>query len=478
MAVKLNQSLNQSQFLTIGPRLQQSIKLLSMAHMEMTQVISKEMTENPLLEEREQEADEKLERLEREQQETSLESFDPGPLFKNKNDNFDWNSYVESFNSSFQYPTMASGDKDYKFDCENIVARGPTLSEHLSWQLRMKGPSKEEEEFCLLAIHNIDDDGRLDCSLKELLQETKIDAKKGKNLLEMIQQLDPVGCGSEDLAQCLLNQAKASCTHSPLLELVITRHLQDVQEKNYCKIAKETQYSREAVEAAVHVLQDFHPRPGRLISQQETYYVVPDIHVKEVAGKFEVFLNDEGVPSLKISSLYQSMLKKSDKKVQNYVKEKLQSAMWLIKSIQGRRQTILRVAKAIVQRQQEFFKKGTDYLRPMVLRDVAREIEMHESTVSRTTTNKYMYTPVGLFELKYFFNAKVGGSKGKEDLVSATIKDTIKKMIDKENPQRPLSDQRIVDFLNRDNIEIARRTVGKYREDMGIPTSIKRKIKV
>ena len=170
-------------------------------------------------------------------------------------------------------------------------------------------------------------------------------------------------------------------------------------------------------------------------------------------------------------------LKNPDKKVQNYVKEKLQSAVWLIKSIQNRRRTILRVAESIIRRQQEFFRKGKDYLRPMVLRDVAREIEMHESTVSRATTNKYMHTPVGLFELKYFFNARVGGIKGKEEMISTTLKEKIKKMIDNEDPKRPFSDQRIMDFLRKDNIDIARRTVGKYREQMGIPISKKRKLK-
>ena len=475
MAVKFKQKLNQSQTISISPKLQQSIKLLSMARMEMTQVISKEMTENPLLEEREQEIDVQTEEGRDEQKETTPDKIDPDPLFKNKNDDFDWSSYIESFNSSIQHPSRRIEDEDNRYNYENIMTRGPSLNEHLAWQLKMKNLSKEDEEFCLLAIHNIDDDGRLDCSFQELLQQSGIDERKGRNLLDVIQQLDPIGCGAENIIQCLLGQAKASSAYSPLLELIVKNHLNDIYEKNYDRIIHQTGYTQEAIESVVHVLQDFHPMPGRLISEQDTYYVVPDIYVKEAGGKFEVLLNDEGIPSLKISSLYRSMLKSTDKKVQDYVKEKLQSAMWLIKSIGNRRRTIYRVAESIVHRQQEFFRKGKDYLRPMILRDVAGEIDMHESTVSRVTTNKYMHTPIGLFELKYFFNTKVGGKKGNEDMASRTLKEKITKMIDQEDPKRPLSDQRIMNFLKKDNIDIARRTVTKYREQMGVPKSNKRK---
>jgi len=237
---------------------------------------------------------------------------------------------------------------------------------------------------------------------------------------------------------------------------------------------------QEKIKEAELIIHTFHPRPGRLVGGDDTQYVVPDIFVVEVAGDFVVQINDEGVPRLKISNLYKSMMQNKnseDNKAKEYVQDKLRSAMWLIKSIQNRQRTIEKVANAIVRQQKEFFKKGPQFLKPMILKNIAEEIGMHESTVSRVTTNKFMHTPIGVFELKYFFNAGIGGKDGGIDISGEVLKIKIKQLVDNESPKRPLSDQKIAELLSREDVAVARRTVAKYREIMGIASSSQRKAK-
>jgi RNA polymerase sigma-54 factor len=255
--------------------------------------------------------------------------------------------------------------------------------------------------------------------------------------------------------------------------------LEDLLKKDFDGIQKKTSSDYESIKSAAMMISNFHPRPGKIVSPDEIEYIVPDIYVKEVGGKLVVEVNDDGVPQLKISRLYRSLLKNSgnDKKTKEYVQEKLRSALWLIKSIENRQKTIEKVANAIIKFQPEFFKKGAEHLKPMILRDVAAEIGVHESTVSRVTTNKYMRTPLGIFELKYFFNAGVGGKNGGVDIAAESLKCKIKALIDGENPKKPLSDQKIATLLKEKGIVVARRTVAKYRESMDILSSSKRKIK-
>lgn len=485
MAVKLSQNLKQTQNLMMTPQLQQAIKLLTLTHLEMTNVIAEEMVENPMLEEMggdvdggdKNEADYKVENLEMQNQEAKTENFDDS-MMSNESD-FDWQSYVESFDTtSSSPPNMATQDFDELPNYENIISKGKSLAEHLEWQLRMEELSELEWELATKIIHNINDDGYLEAPFEEILSSVKIDRDDAENIWEMIQKLDPVGCGCESLEDCLLIQAKVAEERSPLLEKIIRHHLKDLQNRDFEKIAKITGVSEDQIKEVVELLHNFHPKPGRLISSQETHYIVPDIYVKEVGGEFQVQLNDDGVPRLRISQLYKSMLKQgSDSKAKEFVQDKLRSALWLIKSIQNRQRTIEKVSNAIVRKQQDFFKKGPRFLKPMVLKDVANEIGMHESTVSRVTTNKYMHTPIGLFELKYFFNTGIGGKNGGVDISSEALKIKMKSLIDNENPARPLSDQKIAELLSREGVEVARRTVAKYREMMGILSSAKRKVK-
>lgn len=482
MAIKISQGLKQSQNLAMTPQLQQAIKLLTLTHLEMTNVIAEEMVENPMLEEAGGEVDvEASSENDGEVREATSEDFSEAPLMKEKDD-FDWDSYADSFNSnSSTSPNMASGDSDEMPSYENIVSKGMTLAEHLEWQLKMETLSDEDWKLATLIIGNINDDGYLDVNFEELIAETGCDRETAFDILEMIQRLDPVGCGASNLQECLLAQARIAEERSPLLEKIIRDHLEDLQSKNFEKISKALSVSIDQVKQTSLLLQNFHPKPGRLVATPDTHYILPDIYVVEAGGEFVVQVNDEGIPRLKISKLYQEMIKKGaghkTDEASEFVKDKLRAAEWLIKSIQNRQKTIEKVSKAIVAKQQEFFKKGPKHLKPMVLKDVANEIGMHESTVSRVTTNKYMHTPLGTFELKYFFNTGIGGKDGGVDIASEVLKLKIKAIFEGENPTKPLSDQKVVEILARENLTVARRTVTKYREMLGVAPSSKRKEK-
>lgn len=483
MAIKLSQGLKQSQNLAMTPQLQQAIKLLTLTHLEMTNVIAEEMVENPMLEEMGGESDvDSPSENDGESREATSDDFAEAPLMKEKDD-FDWDSYADSFNSNSSAPNMASpsGDSDEMPSYENIVSKSMTLAEHLEWQLKMETLSEAEWKLADLIIGNINDDGYLEVNFEELIAESGLVRDLAFDILEMIQRLDPVGCGASNLQECLLAQARIAEERSPLLEKIIRDHLEDLQSKNFDKISKALAVSIEQVKKTALLLQNFHPKPGRLVAIPDTHYILPDIFVVEAGGEFVVQVNDEGIPRLKISKLYQEMIKKGaghkTDEASEFVKDKLRAAEWLIKSIQNRQKTIEKVSKAIVAKQQDFFKKGPKYLKPMVLKDVANEIGMHESTVSRVTTNKYMHTPIGTFELKYFFNTGIGGKDGGVDIASEVLKLKIKAIFDSENRAKPFSDQKVVEILVRENLAVARRTVTKYREMLGIDPSSKRKEK-
>lgn len=483
MAIKMSQGLKQSQSLMITPQLQQAIKLLTLTHLEMTTLISQEMVENPMLEEMDNEMDSgpaEESREEMDSHEATAENFSGPELIEGSKDTFDWESYSESFNSSSSSsPNMKeSQNPDDMPSYENMVSKSQSLQEHLEWQLRMESLSSDQLNFCLDIIGNIDDDGYLEIPFDEIVARSKIeDRDEALGMLGMVQHLDPIGCGAQNLEECLGIQARMLPERSPLVELIVERNLKDLEKKDYMKISKDFGVSKEKVKDAELIIMSLNPKPGRLVSADETQYVVPDIFVADVGGEFVVQVNDEGVPRLRISNLYKSLIKssQSDAEAKEFVQDKLRAAMWLIKSIENRQKTIYKVANSIVRTQQEFFKKGPAFLKPMILKDIANEIGMHESTVSRVTTNKFMHTPIGTFELKYFFNAGIGGKNGGIDIAGESLKLKIKEMVGNEDPKRPLSDQKISELLSTKDIVVARRTVAKYREMMGIAPSSKRK---
>lgn len=501
MAVKLTQSLKQTQQMIMTPQMQQAIKMLTLTHQEMSTAIADELLENPILEEvndeinhednsgedsvNENSGDENYQaevvedRVELETREATADNFTEAPAIGK--DEFDWESYLESYNSStHNSPNMATVDlSEDGPNYENLVTRGQSLQDHLEWQLRMETLTDEEMIFAQNIIHNISDEGYLEVKFEDLLKETTLSRELAEHLHRIVLRLDPVGCGAENLADCLLAQARILEERSPLLENVIRHHLNDIKNRDYQKIAKLYGAQEEQVRNCEVILQQFHPKPGRLISPGEVQYVVPDIYVVKAGEEYVVQVNDDGVPRLKISKLYQDMLKASqnDVKAKDYVKEKLNAAKWMMKSVQNRQRTIEKVAKAIVKEQQDFFKKGPKSLRPMILRTIADQVGLHESTISRATTNKFMHTPMGTFELKYFFTTGVGGKDGHSEVSNEVIKLKIKDLIEKENIVRPFSDQKISEVLARQNVDVARRTVTKYREEMNIPASSVRKRK-
>ena len=479
MAIKMSQGLKQSQSLMITPQLQQAIKLLTLTHLEMTTLISQEMVENPMLEEIDFEAEDTSSREEMDAKEASAEDFSGPELIEGAKDSFDWEQYSESFNStSSSSPNMKeSGSPDDLPSYENMVSKSQSLQEHLEWQLRMESLTAEELDYALELIGNIDDDGYLEVPVEEIIARSKLEKDQAIGILGLVQHLDPVGCGAQNLEECLGIQARLLPERSPLVELIIERNMKDLEKKDYAKISKDFGVAKDKIKDAELIIMGLNPKPGRLVSAEETQYVVPDIFIAEVGGEFVVQVNDEGVPRLRISNLYKSLIKnqQSDAEAKEFVQDKLRSAMWLIKSIENRQKTIYKVANSIVRTQQEFFKKGPAFLKPMILKDIANEIGMHESTVSRVTTNKFMHTPIGTFELKYFFNAGIGGKNGGIDIAGESLKLKIKEMINHEDPKRPLSDQKISELLSTKDIVVARRTVAKYREMMGIAPSSKRK---
>ncbi len=476
---KMSLSLKQSQNLMMTPQLQQAIKLLTLTHLEMTSVIAKEMVENPMLEEVGGESTrQELESRNKDTKEKQSDDFSGPDIIDNSKDNFEWDKYVDSFNSTSSTPyTKEVRSKDDAPNYENMVSKGANLQEHLEWQLRMENLTDEEWKFANSIIHNLNDEGYLDENLEELLAAVDLDREDALELLSMIQHLDPVGCATSGLQECLLVQAQALDETVPLVELLIKNHLDDLIKRDFKTIEKETGVDVEKIKDAEYVLHTFNPKPGRLISPDDTQYVVPDIYIKEIGGELVVRLNNEGVPTLKVSNLYKNLIKdtKRDDATSEYVQDKLRAAMWLIKSIENRQKTIEKVAHAIVKYQPEFFKKGVVALKPMILKDIANEIGVHESTVSRVTTNKFVHTPIGTFELKFFFNAGIGGKNGGIDIASESLKLKIKELVDNEDSRKPLSDQKIADILSKSDIKVARRTVAKYREMLNILPSSKRK---
>ena len=481
-ANKMTMKLGQQQSLVMSPQLQQAIKLLTLTHLEMTNLIAQEMVDNPMLEEFDSEQSAEVEEPTKEEieiKEATAEDFKGKELIEGTREDFDWDSYADSFNStSSTAPNMReSMSPDDMPSYENMVSKGQTLHEHLEWQLRMESLPDVKFNFAMSLIHDIDDDGYLTTPAEELIARSSLERDEAENVIAMVQSFDPVGCASASIEECLLAQARALEERYPLAERIIADHLVDLQNKDYQKIAKSIGITKEKVKDAELVIMGLHPKPGRLVSPEETQYVVPDIFIEQVGGEYVVQVNDEGVPRLRVSNLYRDLLKTKagGLEAQDFVQDKLRSALWLIKSIEQRQKTITKVAIAIVKSQQDFFKRGPEYLRPMILKDIANEIGMHESTVSRVTTNKYMHTPIGTFELKYFFNAGIGGKNGGIDIAGETLKLKIKELITNEDSKRPLSDQKISELLSTKDIIVARRTVAKYREMMNIATSSKRK---
>jgi RNA polymerase sigma-54 factor len=386
----------------------------------------------------------------------------------------DWENYMEAR----PHTSLGRADED-RPALEDNLTRARSLADHLVWQLGFLELDDAEQAAGMLIIGNLKDDGYLDEDLEVIAREAGLDLERAEALLARIQEFDPVGVAARNLGECLLVQARVAKVDDPLVLKIIREHLNLLQKKDFRGIARREDVSPEEVAQAARVISNFEPRPGRQFAGEDPIYITPDIFVHKVGDEFHVVLNEDGLPMLRVSSAYREVLSRKgpdSKETRDYVREKLRSAVWLIKSIHQRQRTIVRVTESIVRFQHEFFGRGSEYLRPLNLRDVAEDIGMHESTVSRVTSNKYVQTPHGLFELKFFFNSSIQKTDG-GSIASESVKEKIRDIIRREDSGRPLSDQQIAEVLRMSSIHIARRTVTKYREYMRIlPSTRRRKI--
>jgi RNA polymerase sigma-54 factor len=468
------------QQLVITPQLQQAIRLLQLTRLELVDMISQEMKENPLLEEEEEErelAEGEPPVTEQEERETSAEP-EHTPEVKGNGegaDEFDWENYLENSNlTPFQ---KSSPDGDERPSFENFLTKRTTLTDHLHWQLQLSHFTEEEHEVGTWIIGNLDEDGYLKISLEDVCSETNLPMEMVERVLRKIQQFDPAGVAARDLKECLLTQLEQMSPRDSLAEKIVSEHLSLLKNRNYPAIAKRIGVSLDRVNRAASLISKLDPKPGKAFGGEVIQGITPDVYVYKLEGDYVISLNDEGVPRLKINSLYRNILNGSRLAMEGdrkYIQEKLRSALWLIRSIHQRQRTIYKVTKSIVKFQREFLDKGIQSLKPLVLRDVAEDIQMHESTISRVTHNKYVHTPQGIYELKYFFNAGITSTQG-ETMASESVKNLVREIIAKEDPKKPYSDEKLVQILQRMHIHIARRTVSKYREMMKILSSNERR---
>ncbi len=479
MALEIRQQLKLSQQLVMTPQLQQAIKLLQLSRMELEIVVRQELEENPILEEGADTLEEKEESIEEEEAaEEEAPSEEVQELKENPEEfnDVDWQTYLEGHNLSGTSSEMYESDDD-RPSYENLLTRKTCLVDHLLWQLNLGRFAEKERLAATEIIGNLDENGYLQASLEEVAEATGFPLPVVERALRLVQELDPPGVASRSLQECLLKQVRLLGMEDSLVERILENHMVELETRKYSVIAKAQDVTLDEVVAAARIISGLDPRPGRAYSQEDIHYITPDIFVYKIGDEYVVVLNDEGLPNLRISSFYRNALVGNanvDEKAGEYIQEKLRGALWLIKSIHQRQRTIYRVTKSIVKFQKDFFERGIEYLKPLVLRDVAEDIEMHESTVSRVTTNKYVQTPRGLFELKYFFNSGINTTVG-PSIASESVKSRIKEIVAEENIKKPYSDQKIVEMLRQQGIEIARRTVTKYREMLGIRSSTERK---
>jgi len=479
MAMEMKLTFKQEMRLVPTPMLQQAIKLLQLSRLELAQVVHQEMVENPILEEILEEEEEELEQKPENPEDPSLDSIgqtQEEPPSEKENDPLeyeqDWDNYIQDNlsqgSSADNYTERPSIEATYKKEA--------TLADHLMWQLNLSVNEDLDKFIGSIIIGNIQNDGYCIAELGEIAEISQSSEENVLRVLKIIQTFEPNGVGARTLKECLLTQAKVLLERLPLVETLIENYLERLNERYYQKIASELKITVVEIIAAVNTIKTFDPKPGLQFSSEGIDYVIPDLVVVKTNTGYDVVLNDDGLPNIKISPYYHHLLKNtSEPKTKEYLKKKHQAAEFLIKSIDKRRETIYKVGKSIIKLQVEFLDHGLSHLKPMVLKDVARDIEMHESTVSRITTNKYIDTPQGIFELKFFFHSGIKSFIGNNDMSSIRVKNMIQEIIKSEDPMNPLTDDEMVEALVKRNAKIARRTVTKYRKELSILPASKRK---
>lgn len=459
-------SQEQTQKLLMTPELRLAIKILQFSAIELAQFVEEQLIENPVLDV-EEEATEK-------ESEPSLndESTDAGVKDTETND---WEHYFDGSRGADNPRPIDYQGKAGRFD--QFVAQAPTLQEYLMFQLTMSKLNAKQKLVGEFLVGSIDDNGYLKCSVDEAAIHCNMPFDAAEKMLKIIQGFDPPGIGARDLRECLMIQYEQLGLQNDLLKKIISNHLEEVGAGKFMKVAKKLGIPLELAQKAIDGLRHLEPKPGRRFSSEDgTRYIVPDILVEKVGGEYVILVNDVSAPRLFISPTYRNMMRDilADREGRKYLESKLHSAVWLVKSIEQRRLTLYKVARCIVDFQMDFLERGIKFLKPMNLKHVADSLGIHESTVSRATANKYMQTPRGVFEMKFFFSSGVSNEDGNSTSAEA-IKKMIKELVEGENPLKPLSDEKITNILREEGIEISRRTVAKYRDEVGIVATSRRR---
>jgi len=472
---KLHTKLVQKLILT--PSLQQAIKLLPMSTLELADLLNQEMVENPLLEEVPTEELQPAEQQQQQEKPADQQPADKGDAWDDADYEYFFGDYLDD-----GYRSRTPSEVKELPPIENTLSTAASLSDHLLWQLSLQTDDERLKEIGKAIVGNLDDDGYLVASVEEIAAMGEWPVADVERALQHVQTFDPIGVAARDLQECLWLQIRHLGLEGTPTEKIVTEHLRLLQNHQVPEIARKLGISLEDLKEHVEIIRNLDPKPGSRYNPSQSQYVIPDVYVVKVEDQYVAALNEEGLPQLRISPVYRRLLDKTvaaggeqNDETRAYVKDKFRSALWLIKSVDQRQKTIHKVATSIINFQREFLDQGIEYLRPLVLRDVANDIGMHESTVSRVVNNKYMHTPQGVFELKYFFHSGISSSYG-ESVSSVTIKQRIRKIIENEDPRKPLSDSKIVSILQKEGLMLARRTIAKYREELKIPTSNQRKV--
>jgi RNA polymerase sigma-54 factor len=463
------------QKLILTPSLQQAIKLLPMTTLELADLLNQEMVENPMLEEIPTE-----DQTNSEQQTSPDQAPEPEKKPEEKGDTWDDADYEYFFGEYLDDGYRARQPQEVRElpPIENTLSSKGSLADHLMWQLDLQAGDDLQREIGETIIGNIDDDGYFVASIEEIAAAGDWAVADVERALAYVQSFDPIGVGARDLQECLLLQLKHLGMAGTTTELLVRDHLRLLQNHRIPELAKLVGIPPEEVKEHLEIVRHLDPKPGARYTPPDSQYVIPDVYIIKTDEGYRAALNEDGLPQLRISPVYRRLLDKTgdtSDETRAYVKDKFRSALWLLKSVDQRQRTIIKVATSIITFQKEFLDRGIEHLRPLVLRDVANDIGMHESTVSRVVNNKYMHTPQGVYEMKFFFHSGINSSFG-ESVSSVTIKQRIKKIIEAEDVRRPLSDSKIMNMLQREGLALARRTIAKYREELKIPTSNQRKV--
>jgi len=483
MVLKQRLEQKQVQRLILAPALQQAIKLLPLTNLELIEIIDEELSQNPMLEVEEETVEKTEEEEQRKEEEINTKNDETGnsdikeSVNSREKEDQEFEAYFqEYFDNEF---SSFSSEKKESYQLENFVAKGTSLWDHLNWQANLEFFDEKDKETAKYIIGNINEEGYLMVSIEEIADVMRVSVERINRILDKIKRFDPLGVGSLTLRECLLTQIDYFGIKNKVIRNIVNNHLHLLENSNYTQLTRILGISVSELKSCVEIIKKLNPTPGRKYNEEKTFYVVPDIIVKKEDDEWKITLNDEGLPHLKINGYYKKLLNKASKENSEacrFLKDKMKKAFWFLHSLDQRNRTIYKVAKYVVDKQKDFIEKGIEYIKPLTLIELAQEIGVHESTVGRVVTNKFMITPRGIFPLKYFFHKSLSCNYG-EEVSSLIVKEKIKKLIENEDKKNPLSDVEIKDILAKLNFKIARRTVAKYRKQMNIPPSHIRKRK-